>query len=72
MSGHLVSFIVPVWQNGYNEMQLGDPVDPVSDYIPPTEVSGADAALAKRPRTSAAPVIRSAMSRYIVRYRDGL
>jgi anaerobic selenocysteine-containing dehydrogenase len=41
-------FIVPVWQNGYNEMQPGDPVDPVPDYIPPTEVSGADAALAKR------------------------
>jgi anaerobic selenocysteine-containing dehydrogenase len=29
-------------------MEPGDPVDPVPDYIPPTEVSGADAALAKR------------------------
>jgi len=29
------NFIVPVWQNGYNEMQPGDPVDPVPDYIPP-------------------------------------
>jgi len=42
------NFIVPVWRNGYNEMQPGDPVDPVPDYIPPVEVSGADAALAKR------------------------
>ena len=42
------NFIVPVWRNGYNEMQPGDPVDPVPNYIPPVEVSGADAALAKR------------------------
>jgi anaerobic selenocysteine-containing dehydrogenase len=40
------NFIVPVWRNGYNEMQPGDPVDPVPDYIPPLEVS--DEALAKR------------------------
>jgi anaerobic selenocysteine-containing dehydrogenase len=40
------NFIVPVWRNGYNEMQPGDPVDPVPDYIPPVEVS--DAVLAKR------------------------
>ena len=41
------NFIVPVWRNGYNEMQPGDPVDPVPNYIPPVEVSGT-AALAKR------------------------
>jgi anaerobic selenocysteine-containing dehydrogenase len=40
------NFIVPVWRNGYNEMQPGDPVDPVPDYIPPVE--GSDAVLAKR------------------------
>jgi anaerobic selenocysteine-containing dehydrogenase len=40
------NFIVPVWRNGYNEMQPGDPVDPVPDFIPPAEVS--DAVLAKR------------------------
>ena len=40
------NFIVPVWRNGYNEMQPGDPVDSVPDYIPPVEVS--DAVLAKR------------------------
>jgi anaerobic selenocysteine-containing dehydrogenase len=42
------NFIVPVWRNGYNEMQPGDPVNAVPDYIPPTEVSGADEKLAKR------------------------
>jgi anaerobic selenocysteine-containing dehydrogenase len=40
------NFIVPVWRNGYNELQPGDPVSPVPDYIPPVEVS--DATLAKR------------------------
>ncbi|MBK6973044.1 MAG: molybdopterin-dependent oxidoreductase [Sterolibacteriaceae bacterium] len=42
------NFIVPVWRNGYNEMQPGDPVNPVPDYIPPVEVSGADQGLTKR------------------------
>ncbi len=42
------NFIVPVWRNGYTEMQPGTSVEPVPDYIPPTEVSGADGALAKR------------------------
>ena len=42
------NFIVPVWRNGYEEMQPGDPVDPVPDYIPPHEVSGANEELAKR------------------------
>jgi len=42
------NFIVPVWRNGYNEKQPGDPVDPVPNYIPPFEVSGADAELSKR------------------------
>lgn len=42
------NFIVPVWRNGYNELQPGDPVDPVPNYIPPFEVSGADEELAKR------------------------
>jgi anaerobic selenocysteine-containing dehydrogenase len=42
------NFIVPVWRNGYEEMQPGDPVDPVPDYIPPNEVSGANEELAKR------------------------
>ena len=40
------NFIVPVWRNGYNELQPGNPVEPVPDYIPPIEVS--DAELAKR------------------------
>ena len=42
------NFIVPVWRNGYNEKQPGDPVDPVPNYIPPFEVTGADAELSKR------------------------
>jgi anaerobic selenocysteine-containing dehydrogenase len=42
------NFIVPVWRNGYNEMQPGDYVDPVPNYIPPAEVSGGDADLATR------------------------
>ncbi len=42
------NFIVPVWRNGYEEMQPGDPVDPVPNYIPPNEVSGANEELAKR------------------------
>jgi anaerobic selenocysteine-containing dehydrogenase len=42
------NFIVPVWRNGYNEMQPGDPVNPVPDYIPPTEVSGVDQKRANR------------------------
>jgi anaerobic selenocysteine-containing dehydrogenase len=42
------NFILPVWRNGYNEMQPGDPVDPVPNYIPPAEVSGGDAELARR------------------------
>jgi anaerobic selenocysteine-containing dehydrogenase len=46
------NFIVPVWRNGYNEMQPGDPVDPVPNYIPPAEVSGEDPELAKRYRIS--------------------
>ncbi|MGH8503700.1 MAG: molybdopterin-containing oxidoreductase family protein [Gammaproteobacteria bacterium] len=40
------NFVVPVWRSGYNEMQPGDPVDPVPDYIPPVET--ADETLAKR------------------------
>src|SRR6516225_4326447 len=40
------NFIVPVWRNGYNELQPGNPVEPVPDYIPPLEVS--DAELARR------------------------
>ena len=31
------NFVVPVWRNGYTEMQSGEPVDPVPNYIPPTE-----------------------------------
>jgi anaerobic selenocysteine-containing dehydrogenase len=42
------NFIVPVWRNGYNEMQPGDYVDPVPNYIPPAEASGGDAELAKK------------------------
>ncbi len=42
------NFIVPVWRNGYDQMQPGTPVDPVPDYIPPTEVSGVDKDLSKR------------------------
>jgi anaerobic selenocysteine-containing dehydrogenase len=32
------NFIVPVWRNGYTEMQLGHPVNLVPDYIAPTEL----------------------------------
>jgi anaerobic selenocysteine-containing dehydrogenase len=42
------NFILPVWRNGYNEMQPGDPVDPVPNYIPPAEAFGADEKLARR------------------------
>jgi anaerobic selenocysteine-containing dehydrogenase len=42
------NFIVPVWRNGYNEMQPGDYVDPVPNYIPPAEASGGDAELARK------------------------
>ena len=38
------NFIVPVWRNGYNELQPGNPVEPVPDYIPPLEVSDAELA----------------------------
>jgi anaerobic selenocysteine-containing dehydrogenase len=31
------NFVVPVWRNGYTEMQSGEPVDPVPNYIPPAE-----------------------------------
>jgi len=34
------NFVVPVWRNGYTEMQSGEPVDPVPNYIPPAEVGG--------------------------------
>jgi anaerobic selenocysteine-containing dehydrogenase len=34
------NFVVPVWRNGYTEMQSGEPVDPVPNYIPPVEASG--------------------------------
>ena len=40
------NFVVPVWRSGYEEMQPGEPVDAVPDYIPPTETT--DATLAKR------------------------
>jgi anaerobic selenocysteine-containing dehydrogenase len=40
-------FIVPVWRNGYTEMQSGAPVDPVPNYIPPVE-AGANGELSRR------------------------
>jgi anaerobic selenocysteine-containing dehydrogenase len=36
------NFVVPVWRNGYTEMQSGEPVDPVPNYIPPVEVEARD------------------------------
>jgi len=45
------NFIVPVWRNGSTKAARY-PVDPVPDYIPPREVSGADAELAKRYRSA--------------------
>ncbi|HUR04306.1 MAG TPA: molybdopterin dinucleotide binding domain-containing protein, partial [Nonomuraea sp.] len=41
------NFIVPVWRNGYTEMQPGDPIDPVPNYIPPVE-AGANGDLSRR------------------------
>ncbi len=41
------NFIVPVWRNGYTEMQSGDPVDPVPNFIPPIE-AGANGELSRR------------------------
>jgi anaerobic selenocysteine-containing dehydrogenase len=40
-------FIVPVWRNGYTEMQSGAPVDPVPNFIPPVE-AGANGDLSRR------------------------
>jgi anaerobic selenocysteine-containing dehydrogenase len=41
------NFVLPVWRNGYTEMQSGEPVDPVPTYIPPAE-TGANGDLAAR------------------------
>jgi anaerobic selenocysteine-containing dehydrogenase len=41
------NFIVPVWRNGYTEMQSGEPVDAVPNFIPPIE-AGANGDLSRR------------------------
>ena len=33
------NFVVPVWRSGYEGMQPGTPVDPVPNYIPPSETA---------------------------------
>jgi anaerobic selenocysteine-containing dehydrogenase len=42
------NFVVPVWRSMYEDMQPGDPVDPVPDYVPPYESPASDPALAER------------------------
>ncbi|MGI9302854.1 MAG: molybdopterin-containing oxidoreductase family protein [Gammaproteobacteria bacterium] len=42
------NFVVPVWRSGYEEMQPGDPVDPVPNYIPAFETPEANPELAQR------------------------
>ncbi|MBA2531642.1 MAG: molybdopterin-dependent oxidoreductase [Nocardioidaceae bacterium] len=42
------NFVVPVWRSMYEEMQPGDPVDPVPDYIPPYESAVSNPDLADR------------------------
>ncbi len=42
------NFVVPVWRSMYEEMQPGDPIDPVPDYIPGYETPQSAPELAKR------------------------
>jgi len=49
------NFVVPVWRNGYNEMQSGEPVDPVPNYIPPVEVGGNGELAARHPLVLISP-----------------
>jgi anaerobic selenocysteine-containing dehydrogenase len=48
------NFVVPVWRNGYTEMQSGEPVDPVPNFIPPVEVN-ANGELARYPINLVSP-----------------
>jgi anaerobic selenocysteine-containing dehydrogenase len=42
------NFVVPVWRSMYEEMQPGEPVDPLPDYIPPYETPHSNPELARR------------------------
>lgn len=42
------NFVVPVWRSMYEDMQPGDYVDPVPDYIPPFESVRSNPELAER------------------------
>lgn len=42
------NFVVPVWRSMYEDMQPGDYVDPVPDYIPPFESVQSNPELAER------------------------
>lgn len=42
------NFIAPPFRQGYAEMQPGEPVDPLPDYIPPRESPATNPGLAKR------------------------
>ena len=41
-------FVLPLFRQGSEEFQSGEPVDPLPHYIPPREARATDAALAKR------------------------
>ena len=49
------NFVVPVWRNGYTEMQSGEPVDPIPNYIPPVEVGANGAHAARYPLNLVSP-----------------
>jgi anaerobic selenocysteine-containing dehydrogenase len=42
------NFVVPVWRSMYEDMQPGDPVDPVPDFIAPFESPASNPELAAR------------------------
>lgn len=42
------SFVVPVWRSMYEDMQAGQPVDPLPEHIPPRESPGTNADLAAK------------------------
>ena len=42
------NFVVPVWRSMYEDMQPGDPIDPLPDYIPPYESPASNPEMAAR------------------------
>ena len=68
------NFVVPVWRNGYNEMQPGDPVDPVPELHPagrsPAANAGAGAALSAQPRSRPSRTRSSTRSTRTSRYQQ--